>query len=93
MILLNATLFHVDVFATAPLTGNGLTVFLYTGGWSHSVMQRLTREMNQFESIFLSEISAAGANARVFTVEEELPFAGHPVLGAAACDCLTERSR
>jgi PhzF family phenazine biosynthesis protein len=40
--------------------------------------------MRQFESIFLSEISAIGATARVFTVEEELPFAGHPVLGAAA---------
>ena len=84
MIVLNATLFHVDVFATAPLTGNGLTVFLDTGGWSASVMQRLTREMKQFESIFLSDISPAGATARVFTVEEELPFAGHPVLGAAA---------
>lgn len=84
MIVLNATLFHVDVFATAPLTGNGLTVFLDTDGWSHSVMQRLTREMKQFESIFLSDISPAGATARIFTVEEELPFAGHPVLGAAA---------
>src|SRR5947199_1650817 len=40
--------------------------------------------MKQFESIFLSEITPAGARARVFTVEEELPFAGHPVLGAAA---------
>ena len=79
-----ATLFHVDVFATAPLTGNGLTVFLGSDGWSHLAMQRLTREMKQFESIFLSDISAAGATARVFTVEEELPFAGHPVLGAAA---------
>lgn len=80
----NATLFHVDVFATAPLTGNGLTVFLGTDGWSPVAMQRLTREMKQFESIFLSDISAAGAAARVFTVDEELPFAGHPVLGAAA---------
>ncbi len=47
-------------------------------------MQKLTQEMRQFESIFLSEISSAGARARIFTVEEELPFAGHPVLGAAA---------
>ncbi len=78
------TIFHVDVFATRPLTGNGLTVFLGTEGWSASIMQRLTQEMKQFESIFLSEITPAGARARVFTVEEELPFAGHPVLGAAA---------
>jgi len=47
-------------------------------------MQRLTQEMKQFESIFLSEITSTSARARVFTVEEELPFAGHPVLGAAA---------
>jgi trans-2,3-dihydro-3-hydroxyanthranilate isomerase len=78
------SLYHVDVFATGPLTGNGLTVFLETEGWSASLMQRLTQEMKQFESIFLSGIGATGARARVFTVEEELPFAGHPVLGAAA---------
>jgi trans-2,3-dihydro-3-hydroxyanthranilate isomerase len=77
-------LFHVDVFATAPLTGNGLVVFLNTEQWSTSAMQRLTQEMRQFESIFLSAISPAGGSARVFTVEEELPFAGHPILGAAA---------
>jgi PhzF family phenazine biosynthesis protein len=77
-------LFHVDVFGTAPLGGNGLTVFLGTEDWSTADMQRLTQEMRQFESIFLSRISPAGAVARVFTVEEELPFAGHPVLGAAA---------
>jgi PhzF family phenazine biosynthesis protein len=76
--------FQVDVFATRPLTGNGLTVFLNTDGWSARVMQRLTQEMKQFESIFLSEITSTSARARVFTVEEELPFAGHPVLGAAA---------
>jgi PhzF family phenazine biosynthesis protein len=77
-------LFHVDVFGTAPLTGNGLTVLLNTEHWSTSAMQRLTQEMRQFESIFLSAITRAGAAARVFTVDEELPFAGHPVLGAAA---------
>jgi trans-2,3-dihydro-3-hydroxyanthranilate isomerase len=81
---LNPQIHHVDVFATGPLTGNGLTVFLETEGWSAPLMQRLTQEMKQFESIFLSEISSTGARARVFTVEEELPFAGHPVLGAAA---------
>ena len=78
------TFFHVDVFATSPMTGNGLAVFLDTADWSTSVMQRMTREMRQFESIFLSDCSASGAAARVFTVDEELPFAGHPVLGAAA---------
>lgn len=78
-----ASIFHVDVFAAGPLSGNGLTVFVGTDGWSTAAMQRLTQEMKQFESIFLSELTPAGATARVFTVEEELPFAGHPVLGAA----------
>jgi PhzF family phenazine biosynthesis protein len=66
------------------MTGNGLAVFLDTADWSTSAMQRMTREMRQFESIFLSDCSASGAAARIFTVDEELPFAGHPVLGAAA---------
>jgi len=78
------TYFHVDVFANGPLTGNGLSVFLDTDGWAASTMLRLTQEMKQFESIFLSDASSTGTQARVFTVEEELPFAGHPVLGAAA---------
>ncbi|MES2941933.1 MAG: PhzF family phenazine biosynthesis protein [Pseudomonadota bacterium] len=77
-------LFHVDVFASQPLTGNGLTVFLGTEGWTPELMQQLTQEMKHFESIFLSDISGSTATARIFTVEEELPFAGHPVLGAAA---------
>ncbi|HSE66644.1 MAG TPA: PhzF family phenazine biosynthesis protein [Gemmatimonadales bacterium] len=78
------TLFHVDVFATGSLTGNGLTVFLHTEHWPTAAMQALTQEFRQFESIFLSAISPDGAVARIFTVEEELPFAGHPLLGAAA---------
>jgi trans-2,3-dihydro-3-hydroxyanthranilate isomerase len=79
-----SAIYHVDVFATRALSGNGLTVFLGTDEWSAPVMQTLTLEMRQFESIFLSEITSDGARARVFTAEEELPFAGHPVLGAAA---------
>ncbi len=79
--------FHVDVFANKPYSGNGLAVFLHTENWSTGFMQILTQEMQQFESIFLSQIqtdNAYSATARIFTVEEELPFAGHPMLGAAA---------
>lgn len=75
---------HVDVFAAGPLTGNGLTVFPAADGWNAAFMQTLTREMRQFESIFLSGVTERGGQARIFTVDEELPFAGHPVLGAAA---------
>ena len=76
--------FHVDVFARSALTGNGLSVFLPCDDWSESSLQQLTLEMRQFESIFLSAIDAHGASARIFTMQEELPFAGHPLLGAAA---------
>lgn len=79
--------FHVDVFANKPYSGNGLAVFLQTEHWPTEFMQTLTQEKQQFESIFLSRIQAENvyrAHARIFTVEEELPFAGHPILGAAA---------
>lgn len=75
---------HVDVFASGPMSGNGLAVFLHADGWPTSVLQRLTQEMRQVESIFLSHVGEGGASARIFTEDEELPFAGHPVLGAAA---------
>ena len=76
---------HADVFTRAPLSGNGLAIFPDAGGLSTETMQRLTQEMRQFESIFLTdELSDGDVKARIFTVEEELDFAGHPVLGAAA---------
>src|SRR5215831_18667892 len=75
---------HVDVFTRAPYSGNGLTVFPESAGLSAEQMQRVTQEMRQFESIFLvATEDAHEVVARVFTVEEELDFAGHPVLGAA----------
>jgi PhzF family phenazine biosynthesis protein len=72
------------VFSSKPLSGNGLVVFTQAAGFSQSFMQRLTQEMRQFESIFLQPLSGNRVRAKVFTIEEELDFAGHPVLGAAA---------
>lgn len=76
---------HVDVFAARPFAGNGLAVFPDARGLPGPLMQQLARELNQFEAIFL-EIDGPSrwVRARIFTVDEELPFAGHPVLGAAA---------
>jgi PhzF family phenazine biosynthesis protein len=75
---------HVDVFTRAPFSGNGLTVFPESAGLSAAQMLRVTQEMRQFESIFLLATEDAHVvEARIFTVEEELDFAGHPVLGAA----------
>jgi trans-2,3-dihydro-3-hydroxyanthranilate isomerase len=76
---------HVDVFSSKPLSGNGVTVFHLREALPIAVMQELTREMRQFESIFvLQEKGSQTVRAWVFTMEEELDFAGHPILGAAA---------
>src|SRR5256885_669201 len=76
---------HVDVYSTKPLSENGVTVFPLRESLPAAVMQELTREMRQFESIFvLQEARSQTVRAWVFTMEEELDFAGHPVLGAAA---------
>jgi trans-2,3-dihydro-3-hydroxyanthranilate isomerase len=76
---------QVDVFAQSPLAGNGLAVFVTEEPLSTQLMHALTRELRQFESIFLTPSTEPDAfSARVFTMEEELPFAGHPAIGAAA---------
>lgn len=76
---------QLDVFAERPLSGNGLSAFADARGLSTAAMQALTIELRQFESIFLwPGANAQEYRARIFTMEEELPFAGHPIIGAAA---------
>src|SRR5258705_12641846 len=79
-----APYYHVDVFSPEPFSGNGLMVFTEAADLSKSTMQVLTQEMRQFESIFLQGIQGNVVRARIFTCEEQLNFAGHPILGAAA---------
>jgi trans-2,3-dihydro-3-hydroxyanthranilate isomerase len=76
--------FQVDVFAPRPFSGNGLGVFPDAAMLSAGQMQVLTQELRQFECIFLAQETGGTTRARIFTVDEELPFAGHPVLGAGA---------
>ena len=76
--------YHVDVFTDKPLSGNGLTVFTEAEGFNIATMLKLTQEMRQFESIFLQRVDENSVRANIFTCEEELDFAGHPILGAAA---------
>ena len=77
---------HVDVFSRHAFGGNGLVVVLDDAGFSTAVQQQLTREVRQFETVFVSgvDLAARTARLRVFTEDEELEFAGHPVLGAAS---------
>lgn len=76
---------HVDVFATAAFHGNSLPVFLHTDALTARQMLQVTQELRHFEAIFLRPTSRAQTwRARVFDLSTELPFAGHPLLGAAA---------
>jgi trans-2,3-dihydro-3-hydroxyanthranilate isomerase len=76
---------QVDVFAAGPYRGNGLGVFHDQGVLTSAQMQAVARELNQAESIFLSSTEQPHrVAARIFTPAEELPFAGHPLLGASA---------
>ena len=73
---------QVDVFTSKPLEGNQLAVFTDARGLSDAEMQALAREMNLSETTYiLPSGSEPGVRVRIFTVSEELPFAGHPTLG------------
>src|SRR6202158_1592251 len=77
-----------DVFASRPFEGNSLAVYPDARGLDDSQMQAIAREMNLSETTFIFPRDAAiererGVRVRIFTVQEELPFAGHPTLGSA----------
>jgi trans-2,3-dihydro-3-hydroxyanthranilate isomerase len=73
-----------DVFTSVPLQGNQLAVFLDGRALSGAEMQRVAKELNLAETVFLVPAAAGGDVAmRIFTPGRELPFAGHPVLGTA----------
>src|SRR5437773_4555952 len=79
---------QLDVFTKTALTGNPLAVFPDGRGLSDEEMQALAREMNLSETTFIlprepGVEAEKGKRVRIFTVEEELPFAGHPTLGTA----------
>ena len=79
---------QVDVFTKRPLEGNQLAIFPDARDLSDSEMQKLARETNLSETTFIfprdTEVeSQEGHKVRIFTVNEELPFAGHPTLGTA----------
>lgn len=80
----------LDVFAERALEGNPLCVFHDGRGLSDAEMQALARETNLSETTFVlpdddPEVDRRqGVRVRVFTTEEELPFAGHPTLGTAS---------
>jgi trans-2,3-dihydro-3-hydroxyanthranilate isomerase len=80
--------FIVDVFTDTALEGNPLAVVMNTADLSTEKMQAIAREFNLSETTFVErrapEIEQReGVRVRIFTTQEELPFAGHPTLGTA----------
>ncbi len=76
--------FVCDVFTSEPLQGNQLGVFVDGRPFAPAQMQRLARELNVAETVFLLPPTEGGdVRVRIFTPGTELPFAGHPVLGTA----------
>jgi trans-2,3-dihydro-3-hydroxyanthranilate isomerase len=79
---------QLDVFSSRPFEGNSLAVFPDGRGLTDQEMQALAREMNLSETTFILPRDKAveaerGVRVRIFTVQQELPFAGHPTLGTA----------
>jgi trans-2,3-dihydro-3-hydroxyanthranilate isomerase len=79
----------VDVFAERPLEGNQLAIFTDARGLTTQQMQSLAKETNLSETTFILPRDPAtererGVHVRIFTVEEELEFAGHTTLGTAS---------
>jgi trans-2,3-dihydro-3-hydroxyanthranilate isomerase len=76
----------LDVFTDRRFGGNPLAVVHGAGGLTDAQMQIIAREFNLSETVFLlpAENPAHSARLRIFTPLKELPFAGHPTVGAAA---------
>src|ERR1700753_4134318 len=74
----------VDVFADGPFSGNPLAVVFDADDLSSSTMLTMARWLNLSETSFLVRPASPRADyaVRIFTVNGELPFAGHPTLGS-----------
>ena len=73
----------VDVFAERPFEGNQLAVVLDAGNLDTASMQTFALETNFSETTFVTARTNGRATVRIFTPDQELPFAGHPTLGTA----------
>ena len=77
----NFTFYQLDVFTDRPFTGNPLAVFPEAEGISSDEMQQIANEMNLSETVFVLPSDKALRRLRIFTPKQELPLAGHPVVG------------
>jgi len=75
----------LDVFTDTPLAGNGLCVVHDADDLDDATMLAVARETRLSETTFVQTADAEGADYRnrIFAIQGELPFAGHPSLGTA----------
>ncbi len=75
--------YQADVFTDEPFGGNPVAVFPDADGLTDEELQRIAREMNLSETVFVFPPTdqAAVVKMRIFTPTQEIPFAGHPVIG------------
>lgn len=78
------TFYQADVFTNLPFGGNPVAVIPDAQDLTDQELQQIAREMNLSETVFVfpPTDSAATAKIRIFTPTQEIPFAGHPVIGA-----------
>jgi len=81
----NQIFYIVDVFTDQKYAGNQLAVFKWPKELTDAEMLKITKEMNYSETTFIlsDKQPNQGYDVRIFTPEEEVPFAGHPTLGTA----------
>src|SRR5438552_18480421 len=89
---------QLDVFTQTPLSGNPLAIFPDARGLNDAEMQALARVMNLSETTFIFPRDAAteareGKKVRIFPVETDLPFAGHPPLRTAPHVCASQSNQ
>ncbi len=75
----------VDVFTETALEGNPLAVFPDAAGIDDGTMQRIAKELNLSETVFVVPVTRAdcAAHIRIFTPTREMLFAGHPTIGGS----------
>jgi len=76
--------FHADVFSSKVLSGNGVSVVFLDEDFESKILLQIAQELKQFETVFVLPTNNDSFPIRIFTVQEEIPFAGHPVLGTVA---------
>jgi len=75
--------YQADVFTDEPFGGNPVAVLPDVSGLTDEELQKIAREMNLSETVFVFPPTdpRAAAKVRIFTPKQEIPFAGHPILG------------